>query len=65
MKSLSALDPSFTSHTVILTHLEKLGKSYTHLLTQDEEKDFDKDIIAFVNDTNLPNFKDSDRFDKW
>ena len=44
-------------------HLEILGKSCKHLLTQDEEKYFDN-IRSFVNDRNLPSFKEPDGFDK-
>ena len=56
---------SFTLHTVILTHLEKLGKSCKHLLIEDEEQDFDKDIKAFVNCRHLLSFNESDRIHKW
>ena len=60
---LSFRVPSFNSHTVILTHLGKLGKSCKHLLTESEEQDFDKDIKVFVNDKSLPSFKKSNRID--
>ena len=33
-------------------------------MTQDEEKYFDN-IRSFVNDRNLPSFKEPDGFDKW
>ena len=35
------------------------------LLSGDEEKDFDKAIRAFINDSNLPSFRESDRIDEW
>ena len=49
------------SHTVILIYFEKIGKSCKHILTEDDWEEFDEDIKAFVNDSNLPKFNESDR----
>lgn len=63
--SLSALDPCLTNHTVIKKHLDKLGATLPHILSESESKTYPDEVRKFVNDKNLPPYMENERVDEW